>query len=104
MPQAPSTPFSAPGGQIASAQRSSAPEPSTSTGRVALRDPDGGRHLIEVIAHGAALPGRSEYQVKVDGWYHVAWASSADEVEAVLGRLQQAIKAGWLPGDSDLPK
>ena len=73
------------------------------TGRVSIRDPDGGRHLLEVVARGSAADGPGAYQVKVDGWCHVAWASSPQEVQSALDRVRRAIVAGWLPGDADLP-
>jgi hypothetical protein len=72
-------------------------------GRVSLRDPDGGRHLIEILRRPGPPNGPSAYQVKVDGWYHVGWASSAQEVQAALDRVRRAITSGWLPGDADLP-
>jgi hypothetical protein len=79
-------------------------EPTTTgTGRVSVRDPDGGRHVIEVLSHrdGDAAP--APYQIKVDGWFHAAWASSTEEVRMSLDRVRRAITAGWLPGDAELP-
>jgi hypothetical protein len=76
---------------------------STETGRVSLRDPDGGRHQIEVLRHSGRPAGNSTYQVKVDSWYHVGWASSTDEVAIAVDRVRRAVISGWLPGDCDLP-
>jgi hypothetical protein len=76
---------------------------STETGRVSLRDPDGGRHQIEVLRHTSRPAGQSTYQVKVDSWYHVGWASSSDEVAVAVDRVRRAVISGWLPGDCDLP-
>jgi hypothetical protein len=79
-------------------------EPATTgTGRVSVRDPDGGRHVIEVLGHSDGRGRQSPYQVRVDGWYHAAWASSTDDVRMTLDRVRRAIAAGWLPGDADLP-
>jgi hypothetical protein len=72
-------------------------------GRVSVRDPDGGRHSMEVVGNADPLAGPAAYQIRVDGWYHVAWVSSADEVQHALDRVRRAITAGWLPGDADLP-
>jgi hypothetical protein len=81
-----------------------APAPAlSSSGRVSLRDPDGGRHVVEVLGRSAAPGTRSSYQITVDGWYHVGKADSASEVQESLDRVRRAMAAGWLPGDADLP-
>src|ERR1700722_19150715 len=77
---------------------------SPATGRVSLRDPDGGRHLIEVLRHTGRPGGISTYQVKVDSWYHVGWASSTEEVALAVDRVRRAVISGWLPGECDLPR
>jgi hypothetical protein len=76
---------------------------SSGIGRVSVRDPDGGRHVMEVVGHANPVAGPAAYQIRVDSWYHVAWASSADEVQNALDRVRRAITDGWLPGDADLP-